>query len=73
MTTVTIRKKLHQFIDSIAEEKAKAFYTLFEAEINQSEGISIEQYNNEIDEAEEEFKKGEFITHNEMLSKVKKW
>ena len=50
MTTIAIRKKLHEFIDNIEEKKAKAIYTLFEEEIKQGERISIEQYNKEIDE-----------------------
>jgi predicted transcriptional regulator len=73
MTTVTIRQKLHQFIDKIGEKKVKSIYTLFEEEINQDERISIEQYNKEIDEAEAEFEKGEYITHEAMLKKVKQW
>lgn len=55
METLNIRQKLHQFIDSIEEKKAEAIYTLFEEEINQSEGMSIGQYNKELEEAENEF------------------
>jgi predicted transcriptional regulator len=73
MTTVAIRKKLHLFIDEIEEKKVKAIYTLFEEEINQAERISIEQYNKELDEAENEFEKGEYITHEEMKKKIKQW
>lgn len=73
MTTIAIRKKLHQFIDNIEEKKAKAIYTLFEEEIKQGDRISIEQYNKEIDEAEAEFEKGDYITHEEMVKKVKQW
>ena len=73
MTTVAIRKKLHEFIDNIEEKKAKAIYTLFEEEIKQGERINIEQYNKEIEEAEAEFEKGEYITHDTMLKKVKQW
>ena len=73
MTTIAIRKKLHEFIDNIEEKKAKAIYTLFEEEIKQGERISIEQYNKEIDEAEAEFEKGDYITHAAMLKKVKQW
>ena len=73
MTTIAIRKKLHEFIDNIEEKKAKAIYTLFEEEIKQGERISIEQYNKEIDEAEAEFEKGDYITHDAMLKKVKQW
>lgn len=73
MTTIAIRKKLHEFIDNMKEKKAKAIYTLFEEEIKQGERISIEQYNKEIDEAEAEFEKGDFITQEAMLKKVKQW
>jgi predicted transcriptional regulator len=73
MTTIAIRKKLHEFIDNIEEKKAKAIYTLFEEEIKQGDRISIEQYNKEIDEAEAEFEKGDYITHEAMLKKVKQW
>jgi hypothetical protein len=34
MATVNIREKLHHFIDTIEDKKAKAIYTLFENEID---------------------------------------
>lgn len=34
MNTIDIRKKLHQFIDSIEDKKAEAIYTLFEDDID---------------------------------------
>ena len=46
---------------------------LFEEEIKQGDRISIEQYNKEIDEAEAEFEKGDYVTHEEMVNKVKQW
>lgn len=73
MTTIAIRKKLHEFIDNIEEKKAKAIYTLFEEEIKQGERTSIEQYNKEIDEAETEFEKGDYITNDAMRKKIKQW
>ena len=73
MTTIAIRKKLHQFIDNIEEKKAKAIYTLFEKEIKQGDRISIKQYNKEIDEAEAEFEKGDYISHEALIKKVKQW
>ena len=61
MSLLTIQKK----------KKAKAIYTLFENEIKQGDRISIEQYNKEIDEAEAEFDKGDYITQDAMLKKIK--
>lgn len=34
METTEIRRKLHQFIDTIEDKKAEAIYTLFEDEID---------------------------------------
>ena len=73
MTTISIREKLHQFIDTIEEKKVKAIYTIFEEEIIKGQHISIEQYNKEIDEAETEFVNGDSITQEAMLKKVKQW
>ena len=35
--------------------------------------ISIEQYNKELDEAEAEFERGEFLSHEEVVALSKKW
>jgi predicted transcriptional regulator len=35
--------------------------------------ISIEQYNRELDEAEAEIDRGEFITHEELKKQMKTW
>ncbi|MBV6641753.1 MAG: hypothetical protein KI791_13605 [Cyclobacteriaceae bacterium] len=37
------------------------------------EHISIEQYNKEIDEAEAEMDRGEYISHEELKEQMKKW
>lgn len=35
--------------------------------------ISIEQYNKELDEADAEFERGEFLSHEEVVAMSKKW
>lgn len=35
--------------------------------------ISIEQYNKELEEADAEIEKGEFLTHEETLKEVRLW
>ncbi len=42
---------------------------LFEKE----EPMSIEEYNQQIKEAEEEFERGDYITNKEMKKQVKEW
>ncbi len=40
----------------------------------QSEGrISIDQYNQELDEAESRIARGEFVTHEEAINRIKGW
>jgi predicted transcriptional regulator len=73
MTTLAIREKLSNYMQVADDKKIKAMYALLKDDIKLEESISIEQYNKEIDEAEAEYKRGEFITHEEMLKKIKKW
>lgn len=73
MNSTALRQRLHEFIDQIEDKKAKAIYTLFEEEINQAHHISLEQYNNELAEAESEYKAGKHISHEAMQKKVKQW
>ena len=35
--------------------------------------ISIEQYNRELDKAEEEMNRGEYISHEDFKEEMKKW
>ena len=73
MTTIAIRQKLHQFIDSLEEKKAKAIYTLFEEEIEHSKRISIKQYNKEVDEAMKRVSAGKYTTQKELEKEMQSW
>ena len=66
------REKLHQFINSIAEKKIEAMYTMFENEI-EDESINVEAYNKEIEEAEKEIDAGNYFTHEQVITSVKTW
>ena len=35
--------------------------------------ISIDQYNQELQEAEAEYERGEYTTHQEFVKQIKKW
>lgn len=73
MTALTIRKKLSDYIQIADEKQIRAIYTLLEKDIEDNTRISIEQYNQELEEAEAEYENGEYISHEEMTNRIKKW
>ena len=72
MTAVAIREKLVSYMQVADDRKLKAIYILLEDDIKE-ERVSLEQYNIELDEAEAEFEKGEFISNEEMIAMAKTW
>lgn len=73
MTALALRKKLVNYMQVADEKKLKAIYALLESEIENEVPVSLEQYNKEIDEAEAEFAKGDYIIHEAMIRKVRQW
>jgi hypothetical protein len=74
MSTIEIRKKVHEFIDESDDNIINAVYALLKAYHNESApNVSIEQYNKELNEAEARIDKGEFITQEELEKEIKKW
>ena len=73
MTTLAIRQKLSAYLQVADDKKVKGMYALLEDDIKMGESVSIQQYNKEIDEAEMEYERGDFITHEAMLNEIKKW
>ncbi|MBP6455502.1 MAG: hypothetical protein KA275_02130 [Chitinophagaceae bacterium] len=72
MQAITIKEKLHHYIDVAQEQQLQAIYTLLEdkIELSASNRISIDQYNKEIEEAEARIESGEFYTQAEIKSKI---
>jgi predicted transcriptional regulator len=79
MGALVIREKLQEYIKTADDKKVKAIFTMLETEIdttfNNSLKMSekeIDEYNKEIDEAMIEINKGNFTTHEEVVSIIKK-
>ncbi len=51
----------------------KALKSLLHYGLQKDGRISIEQYNRELDEAELEIDRGDFITHEELKKQMKEW
>lgn len=73
MTVSAIREKLSDYIQIADERIIRALYTLLKKDIADNKRISIQQYNLELEEAEAEFKNEEYISHDEMTRRVKRW
>lgn len=73
MSTLAIRKKLVDYMKVANEKKVMAMYALLEDDIKHGERISLEQYNKELEEAEAEFEKGNYISQEAMLKEIKQW
>ncbi len=74
MSTIEIREKLHQYVDKSEDDIINAVFALFKT-YNISprmSGEDIIEYNKEISEAMEEIDKGNFYTHTEVESMIKK-
>ena len=58
-----------------AEKKSviQMLKTFLKGRGEKAERISIEKYNNELNEAEAEYEKGDYITHEELRKEIKKW
>ncbi len=49
MTTVAMRKKLHDYLDSAADKKIKAIYTMVEDELEEEKEDYSDEFKAELD------------------------
>lgn len=73
MSSIDIRKELHQYIDNCTDDIIAAVYAMLKTyNNNQSEAVNLQQYNNDIDEAMKEMDSGKFITHDDVRKSLLK-
>lgn len=64
MSTLDIRKELHQYIDNSTDDIIAAVYAMLKTYNSEpGETIDIQEYNNDIDAAMKEMDNGEFTSH----------
>jgi len=63
-------KELQQVVDMAL---LKAIKAMLHYGLKNEGRISIEQYNRELDEAEAEVDRGEFVAHDSMKKQMKEW
>ena len=69
-----VRKELLNFIDNCEDKQVKALYNFLES-IGEFSKISKKEkkvYNKEIDKAMQEFNKGNYFTHEEVVATIQK-
>ena len=73
----TTDQQLEYYLAQLNEDEKKSLLQMLQTFLTgrkeTTERISIEQYNKEIDEAEAEYGRGEYITHEEMVKQLKQW
>lgn len=80
MTAAEIDSQLHKYVDLLNEPQKISFLKMIKEAVDSNEDydevhgpMTIEQYNKDLDEAEAEFERGEYISHEEMKKLVKTW
>ena len=72
-----LEQELLQYILQLDEAEKKSVLQMLKTFVKGREGkaypISVEEYNQEIQEAEAEYERGEFTTHEEFVKQIKKW
>lgn len=82
MATTSIEQEMYQYFEQLNPEEQKSVVHMIGTFLKgkkpqpvslESERISIEQYNKEIDEAMKSREKGDYITIEELEARSEKW
>ena len=72
-----LEQELLQYILQLDDAEKKSVLQMLKTFVKGREAkttrISIEEYNQELKEAETEYEKGEYTTHEEFIKQIKKW
>ncbi len=73
----TLDSEIQHYLPLLRKEEKKSILSVIKSFVklhgHESERVSIEQYNKEIDEAMAEIERGEFYTHEEVVKMSKEW
>ena len=73
MSTIDIRKELHNYIDNSTDDIIAAVYALLKTYNNDyNESVDIKEYNSDIEEAMKEMDNGEFDLHEDVKKSLLK-
>ena len=67
MSSIEIRKELHQYIDNSTDDIIAAVYALLKTyNSDDTVTVDLEEYNSDIDEAMKEMDAGKFASHDDV-------
>jgi len=69
-TTQALKLELLEWLATVHDQKLIKELSKWKEE---HQRISVEQYNQELDEADAEIDRGEFITHQQAVSEISEW
>lgn len=77
MSTIELKTSIQRQLEKTADEKLlqkidKMLHEHFHTPIDELGGQTLQEFNDEMDEAETEIDRGEFYTHDEMVAKINK-
>ncbi len=69
--------EIQKYLPLLGDSEKKSLLSVIKSFLNLrnevSGTISIADYNKELEAAEAEFEKGDYISHEEMIKKIKQW
>jgi hypothetical protein len=72
-----LEQELYQYILQLDEAEKKSVLQMLKTFVKgrgeNLSRISLEEYNQELKEAEEEYERGEFVSHETFVKQIKKW
>jgi hypothetical protein len=73
----TLDNQIRKYLPLLGSAEKKSLLTVIKSFLSLKDeslgNISLDQYNRELEEAEAEFEKGDYISHEEMKKKIKQW
>ena len=74
--SVILDKQIAAYLPLLGDEEKQSLVSVIKSFLHLKEAeasISIEQYNNELAEAEAEYEKGYYISHDQMKTNIEQW
>ena len=73
MSEQIVNNEFDTYVNMLSKEQKESILHLIKSFVDQSNRISLEQYNNELDAAEDRISKGQFISHEEIEKESMEW